>query len=342
MILDELESELLETPTIEPFERLDKGRFDINHPPEKPVPVISLCGYGISTPGNLTILSAQPKAAKTTAIMAAIASMMTPRGDCLGFTGAWTGGAWVHVDTEQSRYDADKVVRVALRRAGLDAPPNWLRAYSTAHLDIDERREALFAELDRAYGEHGKVSGFSIDGVADLCHDPNDSAEAFALVSRLNRTAAQYDCPVIVSLHENPGSENGKTRGHLGSELARKAETNLQLVKDADGVVTAYTERSRSVHISKSMGPRFAWDDAAGMHLSVESVRTEKVSAKTLETGNTVAQVFSAKSVLTYGELREAVMQVRGITKRYAEKYIATLQPGFVRQTSGGLYERSK
>jgi len=225
------------------FARLDKGRFDVNHPPEKPVPVISLCGQGLSTPGNLTVFSAQMKAAKTSAIMAALASMMTPKGDCLGFTGTCTGGAWIHLDSEQSPFDFDKAIRTSLRRAALDVPPNWLRSYSTVHLDIDERRELFFAEMERASKEHGRLSGASLDGVGDLCHDPNDSQEAFALVARLNRAAAQYDCPIIVSLHENPGTETGKTRGHLGSELARKAETNLQLAKDTDGVVTLYTER---------------------------------------------------------------------------------------------------
>ena len=262
------------------FTRLDKGRFDVNHPPEKPVPVISLCGQGLSTPGNLTVISGQLKAAKTSVKMAALASMMDPKGDCLGFTGTWTGGAWIHLDSEQSPFDFDKAIRVALRRAGLDAPPEWLRSYFTVHLDIDERRELFFAELERASKEHGRLSGASVDGVADMCHDPNDSAEAFALVSRLNRAAAQYGCPIIVSLHENPGTDNGKTRGHLGSELARKAETNLSLAKDADGIVTMFTERSRSIHIPKATGPRFAWADDAGMHLSCGSAPRAEMPTK--------------------------------------------------------------
>jgi hypothetical protein len=262
------------------FTRLDKGRFDVNHPPEKPVPVISLCGHGLSTPGNLSVFAAQLKTAKTSAIMAALASMMTAEGDCLGFTGTWTGGAWIHLDSEQSPFDFDRAIRVVLRRAGLDSPPEWLRSYSTVHLDIDERRELFFAELERASKEHGRLSGASVDGVADMCHDPNDSAEAFALVSRLNRAAAHYGCPIIVSLHENPGTDNGKTRGHLGSELARKAETNLSLAKDAKGIVTMFTERSRSCHIPKDTGPRFAWDDDAGMHLSCGSAPQAETPTK--------------------------------------------------------------
>lgn len=323
------------------FARLDKGRFDVKHPPEKPVPVISLCGHGLSTPGNLTVFSAQMKAAKTSAIMAALASMMTPKGDCLGFTGTWTGGAWIHLDTEQSPFDFDKVIRIALRRAGLDAPPQWFRSYSTVHLDIDERRKLFSAELERASKEHGRLSGVSVDGVADMCHDPNDSAEAFALVSRLNRAAAQYGCPIIVSLHENPGSDTGKTRGHLGSELARKAETNLSLAKDADGIVTMFSERSRSIHIPKANGPRFAWDDAAGMHLACGTSANEKAEADSFHLQAIADEIFSDKAALRYSELKREVMRIRHVKEGAAEKTIKKLVPKFARKGLMGTYEKA-
>jgi hypothetical protein len=282
------------------FTRLDKGRFDINHPPEKPRPVISLCGQGLSTPGNLTVFSAKQKTAKTSSILAALASMMMPKGDCLGFTGIWTGGAWIHFDSEQSEYDFDRATRVCLRRAGLDVEPAWLRTYSTVHLDIDERRELFFAELERASKEHGRLSGASVDGVADMCHDPNDSEEAFALVSRLNRAAAQYDCPFLLSLHENPGGDNGKTRGHLGSELGRKAETNLSLSKDTNNVVSMFTESSRSCHIPKDKGPRFAWSDDEGMHLSCGSApRPETTTKYTVQNLVVVGQEIAKEALIS-------------------------------------------
>jgi hypothetical protein len=326
-------------PTGEDFARLDKGRFDNKHPPEKPVPVVSLCGHGLSTPGNLTVVQAPLKTAKTSVMGALVASMMTPKGDCLGFTGTWTKGAWIYFDTEQSPFDFDKVIRVVLRRAGLDAPPNWLRSYSTVHLDIDERRELFFAELERAFKEHGKISGASVDGVADICHDPNDPLEAFALVARLSRAAAQYDCPIIGSLHENPGSDSGKTRGHLGSELARKAETNLQLVKDGDGIVTMYSERSRSLHIPKGSGPRFAWDDAAGMHMSCgtrQEVQRNSTAQKHHETATGIFGNDPAKS-MSWAELIAALEPVAG-NKKNAEHRIEAMKKYQVIRFDFGKY----
>ncbi|MBN8420550.1 MAG: hypothetical protein J0L73_16650 [Verrucomicrobia bacterium] len=48
------------------------------------------------------------------------------------------------------------------------------------------------------------------------------TVSAYALVEHLAQLAINYVWPIIVVLHENPsGFETGKTRGHLGSQLAR-------------------------------------------------------------------------------------------------------------------------
>ncbi len=152
--------------------------------------------------------------------------------------------------------------------------------------------------------------------------------------------AITYACPIICVLHENPGeNHHGKTRGHLGSQLERKAETNLRLSKDAEGITTVFTERSRHCHIPKDTGPRFAWDNAAGMHMSCGSIKSEKDNAKARETVGILAEVFSAAPLLSYTDLRGAIMRIRGITQRTAEKYITSLQPKFIHQTANGLYE---
>ena len=220
-----------------------------------------------------------------------------------------------------------------------------MRSYSTVHLDIDERREFFFAELERANKEHGSISGASVDGVADMCHDPNDSAEAFALVSRLNRAAGQYGCPILVSLHENPGSETGKTRGHLGSELARKAETNLSLAKDADGIVTMYTERSRSCHIAKATGPRFAWDDDAGMHLACRTVRDERLTQDrqlVLHLEKLIINGTAQGFPMTHSQLVERAMLACDVKERRAKDVIKRLtDSGLIRKNYFGSYDKT-
>jgi len=196
--------------------------------------------------------------------------------------------------------------------------------------------------MERANKEHGRLSGVSVDGLADMCHDPNDSAEAFALVSRFHRAAVQYACPIIVSLHENPGSDNGKTRGHLGSELARKAETNLFLAKDGDGIVTMFSERSRSFCIPKATGPRFAWNDAAGMHLSCDMPPDKRDNAKAADMKRIFGDIFSQKPSFRHGELVAAYVGHESVCERTAKGRIKeATQNGIVAHSvATGLYSR--
>jgi hypothetical protein len=289
---------------------LDARRFDLANPPAKPVPVLLINGKPISTAGNLTNEQALAKAGKTAFEAACIASLMRPAGDCLGVTGQNPDSlSVIHFDTEQSNYDHFEVIKQALARAGLQKEPEWLRSYHLADVPTKRRRKALAHEMKRA-AIGGKLCAVFLDGVADLCIDPNDSAEAFGLVEELHGLAITYHCPIICVLHENPGSTEGKTRGHLGSQLERKAETNLRLSKANDGITTVFTERSRHCHIPKESGPRFAWDEAAGMHLSVSSQSEKKLSAKMEELKRVVADVFAAgaKPSFRHKELVEAFM----------------------------------
>jgi hypothetical protein len=88
----------------------------------------------------------------------------------------------------------------------------------------------------------------------------NDPDEAFAFIEEWQQLADKYQMVIVCVRHENPGSETGKTRGHLGSQLERKAESNLRLLKE-DIVTVIYREKSRGAHIPKDKGPRFHWSD---------------------------------------------------------------------------------
>jgi hypothetical protein len=74
------------------------------------------------------------------------------------------------------------------------------------------------------------------------------------------------------------------------------------------------------------------------MHLSCGSIKGEKDNAKAHEIDGILRQVFKAAPLLSYTDLRGAIMRIRGITQRAAEKYIASLLPKFIHQTASGLY----
>ena len=69
-----------------------------------------------------------------------------------------------------------------------------------------------------------------IDGVKDLVTSINDERESTEVSSKLLKWSTEYNCHIIVVLHENPS--NDKSRGHLGTELTNKAETVIQVAVD--------------------------------------------------------------------------------------------------------------
>lgn len=263
-------------------DKLKARRFDVSNPPPPAVPLLTLKGQGVLTAGNIAVMTGQAKTGKSAMLSAIMAGQLDHR-EHLGIEAASTGGrAVIHFDTEQSRHDHWQLINRAIRRAGAQDVPAWLRSYSVADLSTDERRALLAAEVAQASALHGGIALVLIDGVADLLHDPNDPAEAFGLVEELHRLAAKYDCGVLTILHLNPATQTSKSRGHLGSQLERKAESILQLEKD-DEAVTAWLYRARNAFLPKSEGQRFAWDDNAGMFMPVAGSRSEAVAAAKAE-----------------------------------------------------------
>jgi hypothetical protein len=130
-----------------------------------------------------------------------------------------------------------------------------------------ERLEVLRQSLAFEY-ERAGVDLVVIDGVADLCKSPNDETEALELVSKIHAMAQEFNCAIVCVLHENPSTDQGKTRGHLGSELNRKAFANLRIDKDAEtSISTIYGTDMRKRDIPREQGFCFAWDEEVGMHV---------------------------------------------------------------------------
>lgn len=314
------------------FGILDARRIDLQNEPPKPVPVISLAGEPICTPGNITVVAGAPKTAKSTVIGAQLAAAMpvdesaADTRDLLGFTGLPSGGkALVHFDTEQSPYDAWSLVRCAALRIGESTFPDNFRCYRLADVVILQRLQLVKAELKRAAQECGGIHCVFIDGIADLCIDLNDPVEAFGLVEELVQLATKYNCPIITVLHENPsGRETGKTRGHLGSQLQRKAESNLRVVKDAKGISTIYSEHCRRAWIPKDKGPRFAWDNEAGMHISVfTDDKNDRREEKRRDAQPAVDSAFAgAVGNIAWSDLKKRIMERCHVSDRTAERRI--------------------
>ncbi len=324
---------------------LDALRFNPDAEPPEDRAIYTLGDAVIATPGNLVGICAQAKAGKTALIGAIIASTLSPLGDTLGVESSnEAGGALIVFDTEQSALHLHLCMKRALYRAGRPAP-DWLRSYRLSPKSVEDRRRFLPGELRRAVKAHGFIHSVILDGLGDLCHDPNDPAEAFALIQTLGEYADQYQTTILCVLHENPGTVTGKTRGHLGSHLERKAETNLRLEKDGDGVTVVYSERSRGAHIPKEKGSRFQWCDEAKMHVSCDTPRQQKETARSIEFRMLADEIFAnvpVKNGLNWKDVVEGIKDVTKLTVDGSRKRLAAMLKAGAIKHSGERYYKGK
>jgi len=337
---------------------LDARRIKFEDKPEKPLSVLRLVDQDISTPGNLTAVYAQAKAGKTAALggmLAAIVAATLKNGDAdapwdkvdsLGWEAAPMGGkAVIMFDTEQSPFDAWRNLEKVARRARIEAFPPQFRAYRLLDVATPQRRLLLRLEMSRAAAECGGVHLVVVDGVADLITSVNDEIGAVELVDELVRLAVDFGCPIVLVIHENSGSQTDKMRGHLGSQIERKAESNLRLIKGSDGVTEVFALRCRSAHIPQGQGVFFEWSDDAKMHVRVEREPVDKKGARMAADIEVRDAVFvGVLGALTYSELKERIMRTAGVKDRAAEGRISKWlkgPPPLLAKDDGGRYRKA-
>ena len=302
--------------------RLDRHAFDFHNPPEKPLSVIRLAGQSICTAGNLVTVQGQVKSGKSALLSAMIAGSIaedSPFIDLLGLECIPSQGkAIIHFDTEQSAWDYDQLIRGALRRAEIEGePPPCLETYWVVTEPIADRFPMLCACMERAARRRGGIHIVLIDGIADLFPDVNQDMASIETVDKLQNLAAQYDCPIVCVIHENPGSDFGKTRGHLGSQLSRKSQSNLKIAKDnASEIITLYTDSSRNAHIPRAHGIKFKWDSKEGMHTAIaaDNVRLQLSEEERMELKDELKEIFRGHEAgLVFMDLNRKIREMRGI-----------------------------
>ncbi len=328
------------------LQKLEDRRFDYEVVHPAPVPALTLGGHLLASKGQIVSLQAPMKAGKSAAISGILGAIFGGNRDCLGFEcpEGHGGKAIIHFDTEQNRHDADRLVRRSVYRAGVDKPPVSFSSFRLRDLRQEERREALTIVMEGEAEKHGGIYSVSLDGVADLCRSLNDDEEAFGLVQELCELTTRFDCFTIAAIHENPGSENGKTRGHLGSELQRKAETNLRLQKNPEGITTMFSPNSRNNSFGKLDGFCFRWCDEAKMHVSCgpAAVINEKaeLNKQRREAANAFSRAKNGAKSMRYTELVDCTKKALGLKDRSAKDRIkGWRESGTVKEGENGSLE---
>ena len=312
----------------EDMSALKSCELDFNNPPPVAQMIVSVNGVPLGTQGNLLCITGGEGTGKSNYVAALIAGAVKPENaegiDTLGISieGNPKGKAVLFYDTEQSEVQLYKNVSTLLRRCGRDTMPEWFKAYCLTGMSRKERLKSIVLSMDRFHYQYGGIHLVVIDGIADLIRCANDEAESIAVVEELYRLAGIYNTCIVTVLHFIP---NGlKLRGHLGSELQRKAAAILSIEKDSNpavSVVKALKVRDGSPLDVPLM--QFAWDKGKAMHAYLgEKPKEEKDRRKEEELVAVARELFSRKRFIGYMELSEELQAAFDVKERTAKSYI--------------------
>ena len=295
--------------------------IDLSEQLPDPQPIVRIWGNLIASRGNVSTVVGLAKSRKTF-LTAAVASGFLSSSEYLGYETPATGKV-VKIQTEQARAHVHKAARRILRSIGLPTDHNHDKLVVAAlrELTPDLRREAT-GEILRRY----KPDLLNLDGVADLCNDPNDLHESEALTCELMRWSSEYDNHILSVLHSNPGGETA--RGHLGSALLRKSETVMLVKADGDtSVVSPQYCRNEPFTEIAFQNHAYWLPELCGIP-----------APQPIE--NVFAEIMEAGKVYAHSELIEMLMEAVDLIEGSAKSKISrAVKAGtIVKNQAGGYY----
>ncbi len=321
--------------------------IDYDNPPDASKSVVAVNGVPLGTQDNLFCITGGEGTGKSNYISAILSGTLRKERlsveQTLGLeiTANPNGLAVLHYDTEQSEAQLHKNLGRTLRRASLTAVPEFYHSLYLASLSRKDRLRLIRESMDLFHHKHGGIHLMIIDGIADLIRSANDESESIAIVDEMYRLTGIYNTCIICVLHFVP---NGiKLRGHIGSELQRKAAGILSIETDdnpALSVVKAIKVRDGSPLDVPMM--LFGWDKEADMHVyRGEKSKEDKEKRKTDELIAVVKEAFRNKIQFSYQELCAVLMREMEIKDRTAKKYIAYMREQcIVSQDESGNYKK--
>lgn len=301
LTLEQIAQLINQKPADGPGERKLSGKtLDFNYVPSKVANIIRFKGEKVCDVGNLMSVVSPPGTGKSQ-VSAAIASAgLNPNCDSLGFEVDLDDEKTILlIDSEQTHDDCYiNLMRVG-KRAGVEFEYNkQTRIYTPIQHDLIKQKTEGGAYAYNRFTYHSIISipkkadrmreleilledlnvGLLIlDGCGDFVNDPNDPEESNYFVHWLVALQNKLQFGTFATIHPNP--KDNKPRGHLGSEVHRKAQCLLLMSRTTDS--REVREISMSFEYGKNRGGAdnintfFQYDQESRLFLTCDHVPSE-------------------------------------------------------------------
>ncbi len=279
-----------------------------------PVPFVTVNGSTFASLGDISFVSGAPKAGKSSVtgfILATALMKEKPKNlDSLGIVSNYQDNRpIIYIDTEQHPAHTKKRLKLVLKMAGLERQNKDLfKVMNWRTFPQQQRHENLIHALNI----YKNACLWVIDGITDFVTSANNEEAGNILISHLMQKASENNAAIILLIHENP--QNGKLRGHIGSEAERKCGGAISIKKD----------REKGVHFIEPKYLRdaedfipvvFRYDTAQNRMVSVDSqaaqiaVQELKDKSKGSETKQLYAKCMGTDKILSRAEFRKRIEQ---------------------------------
>lgn len=323
---------LLENQYQSTLSQLKTCEIDWEHPPKKQQMLIAIEGVPIGVQSSLLGITGGEGTGKSHYVAALLSGALTQSVhteiDTLGthIIPCPKEKAVLFFDTEQSQDQLYQNIERLLTRAKLPTKPSQFKAYCLTQIARKERFVMIRKSLEMAYFEYKGIHLVVIDGIADLIGAVNNETESIEIIEELYALAGVYQTCIVCVLHLTPSGL--KIRGHLGSELQRKASAVLSIEKDKKGDISVVRPlKVRNGTISKIPQILFRWDETLGMHSYLgERKNTFESKDKITTLATLISPLFKTKTLWHFSDLCKEIQEITGVTERTAKTYIRNLK----------------
>ena len=303
---------------------------DDEYPPEECL--LEIDGVGFFPKGDICAIKAKQKQGKTNAISIMVAAILCGKWGQL--KAALSNARVMVIDTEQKPADTQLVYNRTLAIAGLPKKDMFerFRTFNFRALTREEKIEAV----KLAIMEY-KPDIVFIDGIVDLMGNFNEVDDSKQIIDELMRLSSKevsgVDIAIVCVLHTNKATDDHNMRGHVGTMLAQKSGTVLEVKKD-NGIITVSNSDSRHKEVPEWS---FRFDDngnivdATQERLDMQAEIRRKRADNQLEQAEKVKRerfeamskiVNDAKGYIRKSELSRALQSVLDKKRSTVDGYI--------------------
>jgi hypothetical protein len=275
-----------------------------NEPPPQPS-IISVNETQLLTTGGILCICAKPGVGKSSICEAILSKHINSESDGLGFNVS-TSKSILYIDTERSQSETWNSWQRMMKRAKIERPNTSDKVIYANYKALELK--AKKTSVESILNENQNIGIIVFDGAGDFTSNTNDIEQANDFISWLNTFNPSIS--FVFTIHTNP-SDN-KPRGHLGSEICRRANSVLLANKHDGGLIKITSAFSDGkVRHGSDITMYYQWDDEFEMFMSSNDTPEFKKPPKDQELYNKIlTNLFENKEFVEYKNIIEAISKI--------------------------------